>query len=243
MYHKENRKYSGTGGLLLLMAVFLMLCSACGSETTEAAPSDSDSAVMKSYTITRIQGTVDWDDIPTLDLDSILWEPDQGVRASGQLCYDDENLYVHLMAVETDIRAENTEPLSPVCQDSCLEFFFQPEGETRYFNFEINPNGCLYIGFGHGRADSTALYRGDMQEFFDIQADRTNDGWEVYYRIPVVFLQVFYPDYTFSGSLRANVYKCGDLTDHKHYLSWNPVKSEKPDYHRPEDFGRMPFEE
>jgi hypothetical protein len=81
-----------------------------------------------------------------------------------------------------------------------------------------------------------------MQTLFDIRADRTEDGWEVYYQIPVAFLQVFYPDDSFSGSLRANVYKCGDKTDHKHYLSWNPVNSEKPDFHRPEDFGRMIFE-
>ncbi len=238
MIHKENRGW--IGGLLFLITLLLALCSACGS--TETTPAASDNAAMNSYTITRVQGVVDWDAVPLLALDNILWEPDRGVRASGQFCYDDENLYVHLEAVENDIRAEYTEPLSPVCQDSCLEFFFQPEGETRYFNFEINPNGCLYIGFGHGRADSTALYREDMQECFDIRADRTDDGWEVYYQIPVVFLQVFYPDYTFSGSLRANVYKCGDKTDHKHYLSWNPVNSQKPDFHRPEDFGRMTFE-
>jgi hypothetical protein len=77
-------------------------------------------------------------------------------------------LYVHLRATESDIRAEYTEPLSPVCQDSCLEFFFMPEGEDRYFNYEINPNGCLYIGFGHGRSDSTALYREDMQDLLSV---------------------------------------------------------------------------
>ena len=197
---------------------------------------------MNSYGITRVRGAVDWEQVPALTLDNILWLPDQGVRASGQFCYDDDTLYVHLQAEESDIRAEYTEPLSPVCQDSCLEFFFQPDGENRYFNFEINPNGCLYIEFGHGRSDRTALYREDMQELFSIQGDRTQNGWEVYYRIPVSFLQIFYPDYTYSGTLRANVYKCGDLTDHKHYLSWNMVKSEKPDFHRPEDFGTMVFE-
>ena len=152
-------------------------------------------------------------------------------------------LHVHLRATESDIRAEYTEPLSPVCQDSCLEFFFMPEGEDRYFNYEINPNGCLYIGFGHGRSDSTALYREDMQDLFAIEADRTEDGWEVYYQIPVTFLQLFYPEYSFSGILRANVYKCGDLTSHKHYLSWNAIESEKPDFHRPEDFGMMVFDD
>ena len=117
-----------------------------------------------------------------------------------------------------------------------------PEKDDRYFNFEINPNGCLYIGFGHGRADSTVLYRRDMEALFGIRPLKTPDGWEVYYRIPLSFLQLFCPGFTFIGNLRANVYKCGDLTEHEHYLSWNPVTSEAPDFHRPQDFGLMTFE-
>ena len=222
-------------------AGILMLCFAMGSYGAETEESGRKDTSMNSYRITRVEGTFDWEEIPVLTLDHILWLPDQGVEACGQFCYDEDSLYVHLQAVESDIRAENTEPLSPVCQDSCLEFFFRPEGEERYFNFEINPNGCLYIGFGHDRSDSTALWREDMKELFSIQADRTEDGWEVYYQIPVSFLRLFYPGYSFSGTLMANVYKCGDLTNHKHYLSWNMVQSEKPDFHRPEDFGRMMF--
>ena len=218
-----------------------MLCFAMGSYGAETEESGRKDTSMNSYRITRVEGAFDWEKIPVLTLDHILWLPDQGVEACGQFCYDEDSLYVHLQAVESDIRAENTEPLSPVCQDSCLEFFFRPEGEERYFNFEINPNGCLYIGFGHDRSDSTALWREDMKELFSIRADRTEDGWEVYYQIPVSFLRLFYPGYSFSGTLMANVYKCGDLTNHKHYLSWNMVQSEKPDFHRPEDFGRMVF--
>ena len=222
-------------------AGILILCFAMGSYGAEIEESGRKDTSMNSYRITRVEGAFDWEKIPVLTLDHILWLPDQGVEACGQFCYDEDSLYVHLQAVESEIRAENTEPLSPVCQDSCLEFFFRPEGEERYFNFEINPNGCLYVGFGHDRSDSTALWREDMKELFSIQADRTEDGWEVYYQIPVSFLRLFYPGYSFSGTLMANVYKCGDLTNHKHYLSWNMVQSEKPDFHRPEDFGRMMF--
>ena len=143
-----------------------MLCFAMGSYGAETEESGRKDTSMNSYRITRVEGAFDWEKIPVLTLDHILWLPDQGVEACGQFCYDEDSLYVHLQAVESDIRAENTEPLSPVCQDSCLEFFFRPEGEERYFNFEINPNGCLYIGFGHDRSDSTALWREDMKELF-----------------------------------------------------------------------------
>ena len=169
------------------------------------------------------------------------WEPDCGVRSFGQLCYDDSNRYVHLRAVEKDIRAEYTAPLSPVYQDSCLEFFFMPEGGDRYFNFEMNPNGCLYIELGHNRSDRFIQYRDDISDRFDIKTAKTDDGWEVFYRIPLDFIRLFYPDFEFIGSLRANIYKCGDMTTAKHYLSWNPVTSQKPDFHRPQDFGEMIF--
>lgn len=196
----------------------------------------------KKYLIRSVTGWPDWNTVPKLWVDQVLWKPDCGIRASGQFCHDAGCLYVHLRAVEKDIRAEYTAPLSPVCRDSCLEFFFMPETEDRYFNFEINPNGCLYIGFGHGREDSTALYRNGMEQLFDIRTGRTPDGWEAYYRIPLSFIRLFLPDFTFAGTLRANVYKCGDMTEHEHYLSWNPVTAEAPDFHRPADFGLMVFE-
>jgi len=194
------------------------------------------------YTIHSVANEPIWPAIPHLEINRILWKPDCGIRAFGQICYSADSLHVHLRAVEKHIRAEYTAPLSPVCRDSCLEFFFMPEKEDRYFNFEINPNGCLYIGFGHGRNDSTALYRENMKEFFNIRPRKTPDGWEVFYRIPLSFLRLFVPDFTFTGSLRANVYKCGDLTVQEHYLSWNPVQSKTPDFHRPGDFGLMLFE-
>lgn len=197
----------------------------------------------REYRITSAADIPDWNTVPALQVDQVLWKPDCGIRASGQFCYSEKALHVHLRAVETDIRAEYTAPLSPVCRDSCLEFFFMPEKEDRYFNFEINPNGCLYIGFGHGRKDSTVLYRKNMKELFDIRPQKTRDGWEVFYRIPLSFLRLFIPNVAFAGTLLANVYKCGELTEHEHYLSWNPVTSETPDFHRPGDFGLMIFEQ
>ena len=201
-----------------------------------------DNAVKtRNYTITKISGLPEWDKIPKLEVDNILWLEDVGVRAYGQFCYDDEDLYIHLRAKEKDIRAVNTKPLSPVNEDSCLEFFFMPEGGDRYINFEINPNGCMHYQIGRVREVRLSLNRVDEKDFFDVKADRTKDGWELFYRIPVKFIREFYPGYRFTGAIKANVYKCGDKTDHKHYLSWNPMTCSKPNFHRPEDFGTMLF--
>ena len=194
-----------------------------------------------TYLICAVSGEPDWSAVPELRVDRVLWLPDCGIRAFGQFCHDGQYLYVRLRAREEKIRAEYTAPLSPVHLDSCLEFFFMPEGSDRYFNFEVNPNGCLWAGFSRSREEKAALYRRDMDELFQIRPAKTADGWEVSYRIPLSFLRLFLPEFAFAGVLRANVYKCGDRTEREHYLSWNPVTSETPDFHRPQDFGRMVF--
>ena len=47
---------------------------------------------------------------------------------------------------------------------------------------------------------------------------------------------------TFAGlQARGNFYKCGDRLPVPHYLSWAPIGTPKPDFHRPEYFDRLIF--
>ena len=195
------------------------------------------------YIITRTDGMTGTAVIPELKMGHILWEPDCGIRAGGRICHDGQNLYVYLAAREQNIRAEYTFPPAPVHEDSCLEFFFMPAGEERYLNFEINPNGCLHLGFGPDRQHRENVLPPDPRASFMIRTGRTKDGWEAEYRIPAAFLRQFYPAFECAGILRANLYKCGDKTIHPHYLAWNPVGTPMPDFHRPEYFGDMTFEQ
>lgn len=177
-------------------------------------------------------------------MDNVCWLPDAGVRMEQQICHDDEKIYVHQVAHEKNIRAELTDKLGSICTDSCMEFFFSPVPEDgRYFNIELNLNGAIFLGFGHGRADSIRLIPEDHKKLFNIRTNKTADGWEIFYEIPLEFLHVFYPDYDFKSGrvIRANCFKCGDLTVQPHYMMWNETTSETPDFHRPQDFGRMIF--
>ncbi|MBR4753243.1 MAG: hypothetical protein IK077_15960 [Thermoguttaceae bacterium] len=195
----------------------------------------------ESYTIVKTDATPDWSKVPVLQIDNVQWLDDVGIRARGQLCYSDEALFVRLSAVEKDVRAEHTAPLSPVCEDSCLEFFFKIVDAPSYFNFEINPNGCLCLQFGPYRSDRIDVVKSNAKEYFDIHVNRTTDGWEVFYTIPLKFIRLFYPDYQFKGELAANFYKCGDKTAKKHYLSWSPIDLQSPNFHCPEYFGTITF--
>lgn len=199
---------------------------------------------MKTYTIFKADGKPDWKAIPALSVDTILWMPDCGIRMTQQLCYDETAIYIRQQAKEAAIRAEYSAPLSTVCKDSCMETFFALGEDDRYFNFEINPNACFEIGFGPCRENRIRICHKTELEAFRPVCKRTSDGWMADYRIPIEFIHLFYPDYRLqSGArFRANCYKCGDLTEHEHYLSWNPVESKTPDFHRPECFGEMVLE-
>lgn len=197
---------------------------------------------MKEYSITYRSDDQCWSSTPYLNVNEYLWNSPKNVSMRAQICYDENALYVHMEAKEEHIRAEYTAPLSMVCKDSCMELFFCPdEHDNRYINFEINPNGCTFIGISHRRTDIVRLCPLNEEKLFNKQVNRTADGWEAFFQIPVSFLQVFFPDYTLMSGrkIRANCYKCGDLTVQPHFLSWNPVNHPTPDFHRPCDFGMM----
>lgn len=199
---------------------------------------------MKTYLITKTQGTPDWNEVPHLDIDHCQWNYWADVSAKAQLCYDEDNIYVRLTAREAEIRAEGQGQTAMPCLDSCLEFFFCPLPESKtYFNIEMNPNCAMYLGIGTDRYDLIRLLLPDGGNL-DAQASRTEDGWFVSYRIPVSFIQRFFPEFKVeSGTMmRGNFYKCGDETAKPHYFAWNPIEGDKPDFHLSQWFGKLYFE-
>ena len=196
---------------------------------------------MRQYTIARTNGAPDWARVEPLSIDCRLWCPPVDIAACARLAWDDECLYVRLEAKEKHIRAEHTGLLDQPCEDSCLEFFFSPApGDSRYFNIELNPNCCMYLGLGDG-AELTRLL--PERSWFEPSAERTAEGWRVTYRVPHAFVRQFFPGYCPKPgmTIAANCFKCGDLTEVEHYFSWNPVDHPTPSFHRPQDFGRMTF--
>lgn len=198
---------------------------------------------MKEYGIIRAPKLPDdWAEVPRLAIDCLLWSRPVSVTAAAQICYDEQALFVRLSAAEEHIRAEHDSLTGMPCEDSCLEFFFCPiPGDERYFNIEFNPNCCMYLGLGSGVQSLVRLL--PERPCFLPQAERTDSGWQITYQVPVAFIRQFFPDFAaISGAtIRANCFKCGDLTVQEHYLSWNPVTSETPCFHRPCDFGLMRF--
>ena len=195
-----------------------------------------------AYTVPKLSAP-DWSVPEKITLTHTGWLTPCPIAAAAQVCHDGENLYVRMEAEEQPIKATLTGPLDQVCNDSCLEFFLAPiPGESRYFNFELNPLGTLYLGFGGPRPNRIRQVPKNAKDLFQIQPFTTETGWGVTFRVPLSFLRLYYAGFTFTGETEANFYKCGDQTPVPHYLAWSPLSSETPDYHRPQDFGRLIFE-
>ena len=196
---------------------------------------------MKTYVIPQKPEVLDWNEIPALAIDTCLWNSPAEVEPKAQLCYDADALYVRLSTKEAYIRAEESGEFGMPCLDSCLEFFFCPmENSNTYFNIEFNPNGCLFLGIGNDRYDLIRLVPVE-QDPLKAEPKRTDDGWEITFRITADFIRRFFPGFELAsgGMLRGNFYKCGDETKQTHYYCWNPVLQEKPDFHLSAYFGKL----
>lgn len=198
---------------------------------------------MKHEWITHVDGTPEWSKLPVIAIDTPTRPTEASVRAFAQIAYDDEALLLHLSAEEKAVRAEVFDPMGQTCEDSCLEFFFRPDPtDLRYFNIEFNLNCCPFIGFGSADFDDLIRLH-PLTERFSPRAQRTENGWEIFYRVPFTFIRQFFPDFSPAPgkTIRANFYKCGDKTEIPHYFRWEQTAARPHGFHSPECFGELEF--
>ena len=182
-----------------------------------------------------------------LPINEAQWGQDaaDATKAYAQIAYDSDGIHLWLAAQESPILATKENMNDSVWQDSCLEFFFSPMPlvDARYFNFECNPLGAIYLSLGVDRQNRELISLPDHRAYFGIQTVVEEDRWSVSYTIPFAFIRRYFPAFTpdDSHTMRGNFYKCADALLHPHYLSWNPIQWEIPDFHRPECFGTLRF--
>lgn len=199
----------------------------------------------RSYCIQEVAGKEEFlqglDAWPKAEIGCYPWGGAYRPEAYGICCAGSEALYVFLAAREEQLRCQVKEANGPVCTDSCLEFFYQP-GDTGYFNFEWNPLGVLHLGFGKGRNGRVHPILEDGERFLlklgQWEEWRRTGWWYVAFQVPFSFIRRYVPTFTGEGADmgRGNFYKCGDKTEQPHWGCYAPVKTEQPDYHRPEFF-------
>jgi hypothetical protein len=147
------------------------------------------------------------------------------------------------------IRAIYSKDQEPVNEDSCVEFFCKVPGNDKYMNFEFNCIGTCKASKRIARnVDVTPFSKEELSMIkrypsLGRRAFNEMEGmfeWEVTVKIPLRIMGID-PD-NLPQNITGNFYKCADGTDSKHYVTWNPVKTDIPDFHRPEFFGELIFE-
>ena len=187
---------------------------------------------------------VEWNIIDTVNWKKYDYSPNVQFR----IAYCDTAIFLHYKVHESSIRAKTIVDNGEVWKDSCIEFFVMPENDGIYYNFEFNCVGACRLAAGTGRNDREMVPVEVVSQIFRnsslcnkqlIEEQKIHEPWDMVIGIPYsCFFK--HPDYSPTGkTIHANFYKCGDELEKPHFLSWNPINTEKPDFHRPEFFGTL----
>lgn len=205
---------------------------------------------MKVYEIQYIKGMAEFDRqkkyLGKVCIDEFPWEDNMHPTVEAVMAYDEENIYVYMEAQEKHIRAVEIEHNGPIYTDSCMEVYLRPCRESSmYFNIEINPIGTAYLSVGDKRSDRLLIDEDAIKEMQIKTAICRNENgmycWSITYRIPYKLIKKYIGDFDEKESLEmeGNFYKCGNKLPSAHWGCWNLVSWEKPDFHRPEYFGKI----
>lgn len=186
-----------------------------------------------------IRGTrADLDRAEKGDLSFALWGTTYTPECHFYGVYNEDGFVFRLTCREKDPRITYLTPGGEVCEDSCLEFFcnFAPHKTNAFINFEMNAGGAWLFGIGPDRYQRTDL---SHTAGFTVEAERSEECWQVTLTVPKTELEKLYGPLELEKGviLTGNVYKCGDLTEEPHYLSWSNMNPKVLDFHRPDRFG------
>lgn len=206
---------------------------ACGLPSAEDVSKLMDAASVGFNPI----DVVNWADFP--------YCPDVKFRVA----HTGEAILVNYRVTEASVRAVAPADQGRVWEDSCCEFFVRAEDEDEYYNFECNCVGTLLVNFGKkgDRHHAPESVLANVKRWSSLGREPFEErigecSWELSLVIPATSL--FNHDIKdLSGiTLRGNFYKCGDLLQTPHFLSWSPIDLPQPCFHCPEFFGRLVFE-
>jgi len=189
---------------------------------------------------------IDFQSINSINWDSYSYRP----KVKFRIAHTDQSVLLHFKVTEASVRAKYSNDNGAVWTDSCVEFFSMPANDGIYYNIECNCIGTILIGAGparenreHAPEQITSLvqrWSSLGHEPFEEKVEETD--WEVALIIPY---GVFFKHQIRSldeVEIKANFYKCGDELQTPHFVSWNPIAVDKPDFHRPDFFGTLDFE-
>jgi len=174
-----------------------------------------------------------------ISIDTLNWKDSfpYHPRTELQLSHSSRSLHLLYSVEEEYIKADCLKDKDPVWEDSCVEMFIAFGDERAYYNIEANSRGSLYMCKGEDREHREFL---SEEKYASVKRTAKAGGEEGRWSLSLDIPSEVFDLKSFSGTrARANFYKC---LGSRHYLSWAPVLTPKPDFHRPEFFKEIAFE-
>ena len=183
-------------------------------------------------------------------IDQVNWkEFPYKPQASFRIAHTGKEILVHYRVTEASVRAVAPTDNGKVWEDACAEFFVSPEGNDCYYNFECNCAAQLLIQGGRpgDRPMADPAVVATVKRWSSLGdtpfEERVGEcTWELALVIPATAFFRHHIDTLDGRVMKGNFYKCGDMLQTPHYLSWSPIRLERPQFHCPQFFGTLRFE-
>lgn len=179
-------------------------------------------------------------------VDQVNWPGEYPYKPETTFCVARSGKYLAISyQVEgRDLRATELEDGGRSWEDSCCEFFIAP-GDGYYYNVETTCIGSVLMARGKDRYERekfTKEQTGRIIRYSTLPHKRCEVAGETFrWRLDILIpLDLIGLD-PLPEEASCNFYKCGDKTATPHFVSWVPIDTPKPDFHRPEFFGKMVF--
>ncbi len=195
-----------------------------------------------------------WKNAVELSLDYVFEQSsDHRPRTTVKVLHDDRGIGGVFTVDDRYIIGLTTADQQSVCKDSCVEFFFHPFGDDRYFNLEMSCTGNILM-YHITDCRGGILEQLSPEDLRQVVRNSTLPKrvepeiaepltWSLSFYFPMSMIVKNAPmvDPQLSGQhWRGNFTKCADSSSHPHWLSWQ--KFSKLDFHLPREFGEIIFE-
>lgn len=257
-----NQKKSIEMKSILVKRISLNLSSEMNDRSTETEHSNRGTETVNSScgTAAEIGAAMDEAGVEYNWIDVAQWpERNNGYKPEVRfrIAYSQQMLFIEYYVKEANIKALYSEDKdSKPFKDSCCEFFFSPECNNNYYNMELNCIGKGTFAFRRGGRKGPKIAYGEeiMKRIFrystlgeaPIETSVKENGelfeWKLTVAIPLECFTETPMNELKGKTMRANFYKCGDDMPKPHFLTWNRIELEKPDFHTPDFFGALTFE-
>lgn len=191
--------------------------------------------IEKSKKTTLSLDAPEWDNVEKAFLSYDNQSPFvQNPTTYARLVYSDKGITIRFDCSEKDPYKKYHKLNEPACVDSCVEFFFAPDGKVpdRYLNFEQSAGGALLIQTG---TCNKRDYIGDKIETFEIEIFDDSEGWKAKWFLPFSFILKYFEN--FDKNFKGNLQFCNN--EKNFFITWNKIEIDHPDFHRPEYFGEF----